>query len=81
MSNTVHEKSRRGSRWLRLVLVIALLILAGAVLLYARAIKRDRGGTPELLNQPTDARVAKPFTDTPDNRFAPLPLEREKHDQ
>jgi hypothetical protein len=37
----------------------------------------DRG--PKLLNEPTNAHEVHPFTTAPDPRFAPLPLEREKH--
>jgi|GEM_PF-3735374 len=34
---------------------------------------------PRPLNQPTKAREARPFSTEPDPRFAPLPLEPEKH--
>jgi hypothetical protein len=36
---------------------------------------------PKLLNEPTAAREVRPFTTAPDPRFAPLPLEREKHEK
>jgi hypothetical protein len=31
---------------------------------------RDRGGTPKLLNQPTEARQVKPLSEKPDKRFS-----------
>jgi len=72
-------RSRRERNWRYLTLIIVLLVFVGAVAVYAMTVKRDRGQTPKLLNQPTEARVVKPFTTKPDKRFAPLPIEREKH--
>jgi hypothetical protein len=60
-------------------LAIIILVLVGAGAVYAMTMKRDRGHAPKLLNQPTEARIVKPFTAEPDKRFAPLPIEREKH--
>lgn len=79
MSN--NEKSRAGGsrRSAFIALAIILLLLAGAGVVYAMTMKRDRGHGPKLLNQPTEARVVKPFTTKADKRFAPLPIEREKH--
>lgn len=60
----------------RLLAVICILILfAGGAVVVLR--KTPRG--PKLLNQPTKAREVRPLTTTPDPRFDPLPLEREKH--
>ena len=67
---------RRNIYW---AVAIILLVLVGAGAVYAMTMKRDRGQTPKLLNQATEARVIKPFTTKPDKRFAPLPIEREKH--
>ena len=81
----MNEKSKRRGRptrnWHWLTLVILLLVFAGAAAVYAVTVKRDRGETPKLLNQPTEARVVKPFNKRPDKRFAPLPIEREKHEK
>jgi hypothetical protein len=59
-------------------LAIAIVIggaMLGAVFLWGP----ERG--PKLLNEPTKAREVRPFTTEPDPRFAPLPLEREKHEK
>ena len=63
----------RGSRLVVLVCVVLMCIIVGVVL-----VRRQPRG-PKLLNQPTRAREARPLTTEPDSRFAPLPLEREKH--
>jgi hypothetical protein len=52
-----------------------LIVLAGGAFAFLR--QQPRG--PKLLNEPTKAREARPFTTKPDPRFDPLPLEREKH--
>jgi len=57
------------------VLVCLLLLCLGVGVVLAR--KPARG--PKLLNQPTKAREVRPLTTQPDPRFAPLPMEREKH--
>ena len=67
----------RGRRYL--AMLIGFLVLLGATVVYAVSVKRDRGDTPKLLNRPTAAREVRPLTDKPDPRFAPLPIEREKH--
>lgn len=62
-------------------------LFAGAVALLvciviAAVVVRSRGPHgPRLLNLPTKAREATPFTREPDARFDPLPSEPEKHEQ
>lgn len=72
-----HQDGHRRSA----AILIVLVLFVGAAAVYAVTVKRDRGGTPRLLNQPTEARVVKPLSDKPDKRFAPLPLEPEKHEK
>ena len=45
------------------------------------AVSRQHGGRSheKVLNQPTRGREVRPLSTKPDARFAPLPLEREKH--
>jgi hypothetical protein len=57
--------------------LLALAVLAVAVAVFA--IARARPQPVKVLNQPTEARKVKPLSDRPDPRFAPLPIEREKH--
>ena len=67
-----HSERRRLWPWALLgVLVLAAVIVA---LLHART---PRG--PRLLNEATPAREARPLSPEPDPRFAPLPIEPEKH--
>jgi hypothetical protein len=58
------------------MIVILIFIVVGGALAYTRY-RRPHG--PKLLNENTAAREVRPFTTKPDPRFAPLPLEREKH--
>ena len=58
-----------------LILVCIFIILVGGTTIVLQ--RQPRG--PKLLNQPTKAREVRPFSTKPDPRFAPLPLEREKH--
>lgn len=71
------EHTRRPSH--RLVLWILLIIVAlGA--LSAFFYWRGKAPTgPRLLNEATKAREVRPFSEKPDERFAPLPIEPEKH--
>ena len=55
------------------------IVIGGATLGVVFLWNPDRG--PKLLNEPTKAREVHPFTTAPDPRFAPLPLEREKHEK
>lgn len=57
------------------VLVCFFIVVVGASIFFL--LRKPRG--PKLLNQPTKAREVRPFSTKPDPRFAPLPLEREKH--
>ena len=59
------------------LVVVMLLLLIGVMSFIAQRNKTAAG--PRLLNEPTKAREARPFTAKPDPRFAPLPLEPEKH--
>jgi hypothetical protein len=71
-----HGPGSRGRRW---ALVIVGLAIAVGVVAYAFVALRKPVRGPELLNEPTKAREVRPFTTDPDPRFAPLPLEGEKH--
>jgi hypothetical protein len=79
MNDKRTRRPRRERNWRSLAIIIALLVFIGAAAVYAVTVKRGREAHPKLLNQPTEARVVKPFTTKPDKRFAPLPIEREKH--
>ena len=57
------------------VLVCFFIVVVGTSIFFL--LRQPRG--PKLLNQPTKAREVRPFSTKPDPRFAPLPLEREKH--
>ena len=56
----------------------ALIVLGAAGLAFYFRQRPPRG--PRLLNESTKAREVRPLDKTPDERFAPLPIEREKHD-
>ena len=58
------------------VIVCFLIVLIGGTSIFF-LLRPPRG--PKLLNQPTKAREVRPFSTKPDPRFAPLPLEKEKH--
>lgn len=73
------SRGRRHFRWVPLLLV--LVLFAGAAIVYATTMKHSRGGTPKLVNRSTEAREVRPLSDKPDKRFAPLPIEREKHNK
>jgi len=62
-------------RWVTLLFV--LVLFAGAAIVYATTV-RNRG-TPKLVNRPTAARQVRPLSEKADKRFAPLPIEEEKH--
>lgn len=69
-----------GSRNRKLGL-IAAVIAALAFVVVAVVLQRIRSPHgPKLLNLPTKAREATPFTREPDPRFEPLPEEPEKHE-
>lgn len=63
-----------------IALLILLLFVVGAVV-YAVGMKTGRGSTPKIVNRPTETRQIRPLSDKPDKRFAPLPIEPEKHEQ
>jgi hypothetical protein len=69
---------KRIGRWRRLWLwlCVGVAALSAAAFLVIR--QRAQSG-PRLLNEPTKAREAHPFSPEPDPRFAPLPIESEKH--
>jgi hypothetical protein len=81
MSERYDPSPKRRRRLLPAVLLGVLVIglaFGGAAIAISR---RGRGPShPKILNQVTQAREARPFTTTPDPRFAPLPIEREKHE-
>jgi hypothetical protein len=65
--------------WRLALVAVAVLAVAGAGV--GIAIGRQHGGRAhaKLLNEPTRAREVRPLSTQPDDRFAPLPLERERH--
>lgn len=67
------NRPRRHILWIG----VGVILLATAVTLLVVRERASRG--PRVLNEPTKAREVRPFSDKPDPRFAPLPLEREKH--
>ena len=77
-SDSPFRRDRR-TRWLSLLLVFVLLV--GGAIVYAGGMKGNRGGTPKLVNKATAAREVRPLSEKPDKRFAPLPIEREKHEK
>lgn len=81
MTDKKKRKADRLRGWRPLSILIVVLVLMGAGMVYALDMKRNRDGAPKVLNQPTEARQVKPFTEKPDKRFAPLPLEQEKHER
>jgi hypothetical protein len=71
----IFERMKRGRRaWLWLCVVVIVFSAAAFVVVRQRAPKG-----PRLLNQPTKAREVRPFSQKPDPRFAPLPIQPEKH--
>jgi hypothetical protein len=67
--NALHD--RRNS----VVGILVILIALGMSIVGCRRSIEN----PKLLNESTKAREVRPLTAEPDPRFAPLPLEREKH--
>jgi hypothetical protein len=60
--------------WLWLCVGVAVFSVATIIV-----IRQCATSGPRLLNEPTKAREARPFSGEPDPRFAPLPIEPEKH--
>lgn len=80
---TQNDKSSSGkgrtTRWTALLILLVLLV--GAAIGYAAGMKTNRGSTPKIANRPTEARQVRPLSEKPDKRFAPLPIEKEKHER
>lgn len=74
MNESSKKPSGRRNLMRYFLIVCILIVLIGGIFLRQRT---PRG--PKLLNQPTKAREVRPFSTQPDPRFAPLPLEKEKH--
>jgi hypothetical protein len=76
MNAATNNPGRRGNlkRYLTIVLIFIVLLIGEFT--FAR-MTRPHG--PKLLNRSTAAREVRPLTTKPDPRFAPLPIEREKH--
>lgn len=69
------SKGPRHYFWMAATVGIAVLLVAAAIFYETKRAPQE----PHLLNEPTKAREARPFSKEPDARFAPLPFEREKH--
>jgi hypothetical protein len=78
MSSTKTTGSEwRGTRPFALAALLVLIIGVFGALWSVYARRQPSG--PRLLNEPTKAREVRPLTTERDPRFAPLPLEEEKH--
>lgn len=77
--NSSGPRRERRNRWIALIALLALLV--GGAIVYAAGMRSSRGGSPKLVNRPTAARQVRPLSEKPDKRFAPLPIEREKHEK
>jgi hypothetical protein len=78
MSASEKKPGRRRRRmWYFVVLVLLIAVVVGASVYLTNGRKHG----PRLLNEQTEAREARPFSTEPDKRFAPLKIEREKHDK
>jgi hypothetical protein len=64
-------------RWYIVILVILIAVVVGTAVYLTKGRKHG----PKLLNAQTKAREVRPLSTTPDERFAPLKIEREKHDK
>jgi hypothetical protein len=74
------ENNPRGWRirpWYFVVMVVLIAVVVGTAVYLTKGRKHG----PKLLNAQTKAREVRPFSTTPDERFAPLKIEREKHDK
>jgi hypothetical protein len=67
----------------RLGLLAGLVLVAAVAAAVAIIVTRGGEGPshPSVLNEPTKARQARPFTAQRDPRFDPYPLVRERHDK
>jgi len=68
---------RRRRMWYLVILVLLIAVVAGASVYLTKGRKHG----PRPLNEQTKAREVRPFSTEPDERFAPLKIEREKHDK
>lgn len=73
--NNPGGRSRR--MWYFVILVLLIAVVAGASVYVTKGRKHG----PRLLNEQTKAREVRAFSTKPDARFAPLKIEREKHDK
>jgi hypothetical protein len=76
MNASTNDPRRRGNLKRYLIIVLIFIVLIIGEFTFAR-MTRPHG--PKLLNRSTAAREVRPLTTKPDPRFAPLPIEREKH--
>lgn len=72
-----NQYGRLGRTWYVVVLVLLIAVVAGI----STYLTKGRKHGPRLVNQQTEAREARPFSTKPDKRFAPLKIEREKHEK
>jgi hypothetical protein len=68
---------RRRRMWYFVIPVLLIAAVAGTSVYLTKVRKHG----PSLLNEQTKAREVRPFSTKPDERFAPLKIEREKHDK
>jgi hypothetical protein len=73
------SRRQRPSRPLMIALLMGIVIILGGAVAIGLFVRGNFPDHPDVLNVSTQAREARPLTTSPDPRFDPLPLEREKH--
>jgi hypothetical protein len=73
------SENNPGSRRRRICYFVILVVLIGVIAGASVQCRKSRKHGPTLLNEQTKAREVRPFSTTPDERFTPLKIEREKH--
>jgi hypothetical protein len=63
----------------RILLVAGLIVLIIVAVVVVWLVRGIGPSHAEVLNEQTKAREIRPLTTSPDPRFDPLPLERERH--
>jgi hypothetical protein len=78
VNSPTNNPGRRGNLKRYLIIVLIFIVLIIGEFTFVR-LTRPHG--PKLLNRATTAREVRPLTTKPDSRFAPLPIEPEKHER